>query len=542
MRSYCDGLEWRARAYVASYHFQRNTVMNLVSFLWKNVTTKNTYIYRRRRVVATRRLLYSMSRRTQVLRRSVSAPASAADAKFCWSCKSWFCKFDTVRLKCRQHYLCKTCLRRKATTNVHRMYVCSFCSSISVSTASIYTFVDHDNLLLEAQKLAARYFESDKDIDHRVRINYRALGDIIAAKRDINLGKVYNCQAVYINDSRFSLKLTEASFHTGGQKEVDTRICVDIMSILTPTTPATVVLVSGDRDILPALEKVLEAGWRVEIYMWEKSTAARLKELARDNEKCEFISLNIKLEDIISRNYIAPSEIEEESSIVLSVSYDQFKEEDRVYKTHPHWWQNLQEISKWPVQYRWLESVQISKRRKSVLEKPRLLLVFKGLGERKTKSLLSNIPSLDEDPHQEPCEMYSSFKQKLEQSRFSSFAWSQVSSRLSTPRHSPHCCSGKNCEEGLRCAFYHTHEDEKYFRRNCGKGFFSRKTQLCRQVPSHCSNHEDCEFAHGSDDGWCTKCHERGHFKRDCKNSECKHPKHAVTVRQLSIALESISS
>jgi hypothetical protein len=48
---------------------------------------------------------------------------------------------------------------------------------------AIPVFVDHDNLLVEAQKLGAEYFNSDKD--DKIRIKYRKLGDFIAGERTV---------------------------------------------------------------------------------------------------------------------------------------------------------------------------------------------------------------------------------------------------------------------------------------------------------------------------------------------------------------------
>ena len=428
------------------------------------------------------------------------------------------------------------------------MYACLACSATpSSSPAPVYVFVDHDNILVEAQKIAAKDFDSDTD--HRVHINFKKLGDVVIEGRTlVGKGKVYNCRKVDINDiARFSLVLTESSRHTRRQKQVDTNICVDIMDVLTPTTPSTIVLLSGDCDILPALKKVLEAGWKVEIYAWEHNTAEYLKKLAAENVNCifkpldpYFKPLDDEFPDIISYHYYISSikDEDEVTSVVLTVSCSKFKRDNRVYKTHASWWEKLEEISKSPVQYSWLRKVA-----EYELNEPKLLLVFRKLDIIRTKDLLPHIPRIAEDiPHERHPEMYNNFKERLEQGRSrsisltSSNTWSTVATRYSTPRSTPACCLGKNCEDGQKCVYYHSVDERKYFtiKVRGGKGHPYRKTRLCPQPVSH-SLPEKCDFAHGPNDGWCIKCHQKGHFKVTCNNSECNHPKH--TARQLSQAL-----
>ena len=481
---------------------------------------------------------------------------SVPDNKSCLICK--FVKFETICLNCGLHAICKECLQKKAEKNVGCMYECSACligtaAAAAAAPTPIPVFVDHDNLLVEAQKMGGEYFDSVKD--HRIRIEYRKIGDFIAGERTVK-SRVYTGLPLRINDERFVVVTTKNSVHTGKQKEIDTMISVDIMDTLTlkqnSFVSPTIVLVSGDRDMLPALKKVLEAGWKVEIYMWERNTATDLKELANNNkDTCLFVPLNEHFEDILYRNYFTLTD--DDSSVVLTVKH-KIEKEERIYQTHQSWWKEVEQLSKWPVQYRRLDKVLLSKKPfEYVLEEPRLLLVFKGLEITKTRMLLSRIPSLDKDPHEKPCEMYTDFKERLEQGRSRSKSctprdtWSMVASRRSTPQSTPttyECCSGKNCEEGLKCSFYHSADDKSYFETNGGKGHPPRKTRVCSRR-SYCKNPEKCDFAHGAKDGWCKKCHKRGHFKQTCHSSECKHPKHTARqqshARQLSHALTEIS-
>ena len=476
-------------------------------------------------------------RRSSVVRGEkggVSTPTTsdASDiTRACFSCQSSVeSEFERIALNCRKHFVCRECLRRKAVRDAQSMWVCFICTPVPVYSAPEHVFVDHDNLLLEAMKLKAGSFSRKVD-DHRVRIDYRRLGDFIAKERIIT-GRVYNCRPAIVKDERFTLALSRASDNTGGQKEVDTGICVDIMDALTCDTRSTVALVGGDRDILPALKKALEAGWRVKIYMWECSTSMDLKKLPQAYKNCTFVPLDENFENIY-RCYYATSTTETETSVVL---FENFKcdKNGKIYEAHSDWWKKMEQAIEWPVQYKWIESVQL-RYCLYMLDKPRLLLVFKDLTEAEARDKLLTIPTLSDDgsDRERAPEIYSDFRERIEQqailSSGPSTEWSQASSRCSTPRHTPKCCLGKNCEDGLKCQLAHSSEDKEYFGKNRGKGFYWRKTKLCNvENCPHSKDIKKCNFAHGKEDGWCRNCHKRGHFYNSCKNPACKSQKHIL--------------
>ena len=63
------------------------------------------------------------------------------------------------------------------------------------------------------------------------------------------------------------------------------------------------------------------------------------------------------------------------------------------------------------------------------------------------------------------------------------------------------CCSGKNCEDGANCKYFHSSEDMDFF--GNGKGNRYLKTQLCKKFPKCDRSTIKCKFAHGESDGWC---------------------------------------
>lgn len=75
-----------------------------------------------------------------------------------------------------------------------------------------------------------------------------------------------------------------------------------------------------------------------------------------------------------------------------------------------------------------------------------------------------------------------------------------------------------NCEEGIVCLYQHSEAELDYFEENGGRGNPARKTNECKHFKQgYCYRRkEDCDFAHGDDDAWCTNCKVNGHYKEDC--------------------------
>ena len=62
---------------------------------------------------------------------------------------------------------------------------------------------------------------------------------------------------------------------TRKEKGIDTQLVADIteMACTTPKEQCTtIVIISGDANVMPAIQKVLKyKGWKVEVYMWESA-------------------------------------------------------------------------------------------------------------------------------------------------------------------------------------------------------------------------------------------------------------------------------
>ena len=455
-----------------------------------------------------------------------------------------------MRLACHIHSICDECLIRKAGEEKRSedLLVCRSkeCTSEAPAPLPIYAFIDHANLWIEAKKLGSRHLQFDSQEDHRVRINYKRLREVIGGRRKIE-GTVYasensrrDLEMSLCNCDGFTLKTVERSAISGRQKRVDSMIIMDMLELKRTSGRSVIVLISGDCDFLDPVKSVLNDGWKVEILMWNHNTADELKTL---EGSCTYKPLDEHWDDIVYKtNHIFSSDIDtitiHNPSLVLTFPRHKFQKGQHIDRTCPDWWKKLEQISMWPVQYKWLTD-----------EARHLLLVFKELELCKTRMLAEKInkPSSEEFklPDVERCEMYYDYKERLKRGPPTpvtpDLAWSKVTSRhtsrCSTPALTRQqvCCSGTNCELGKNCSYRHSEADREYFRRRGTKS--NRKTRLCPRR-RQCINPSRCDFTHGQYDRFCLKCHKTGHFKDVCPNAKCTHPQHTVSLAAKKLHLQ----
>ena len=191
-------------------------------------------------------------------------------------------------LNCNIHYYCKECFRTKTKQEgLEEMYMCraNGCLSLgeSYDELPIYIFVDNSNIWIGAKKLGSKMKNFKSPEDHRVRIDYKLLMEHVANGRNVDPEgcKIYMSEPpeiervkTKIEESGWSIEVLLKSTFTGKEKEVDSTIIKDIVVLakIPVIKQSTIVLISGDRDMRPAVEHILQkaTGWKVEIWMWEE--------------------------------------------------------------------------------------------------------------------------------------------------------------------------------------------------------------------------------------------------------------------------------
>ena len=493
-------------------------------------------------------------------------------------------------LKCElKHKICQKCLptnTKRFGCEEYEMYTCPECyTEPTVPSPHVWIFADNSNIWIEAMKHASKMKGFISKQDGRVRIDIGRLTDVVTGGREVEQATLYGSEPPKVDTvwkkintyKNWRVKTSERSAVTGKEKEVDAELVTDVTEVACNTPPhlrGTIIIISGDRDICPAVQATLTKNggkytWKVEIHVWKHATTLlfRLHELNKKYPGCVFCDLldnHMKKVTFLNRQLSLKRE-KNISNCSAVISIKQGQDIAKQIIKNEEWWKKLEDAAKWPVEYK----------QPDANEERYLLLVFWGMEEGKVKDLVKNLNNPPTEqfslPSIERCELFSMFKQRTQSGRGKYVTredgWTEVvkrnikpstasssagSTKLSTLKptqvRSPDllltasakpaqtrslksraesCCSGKNCEMGLKCKFYHTDEEQKYFKSREGVGNSLRKTRQCPDYPQCKRPTNWCNYAHEEHDRWCTSCHNSGHFSRDCKNPRCSHKSHS---------------
>ena len=213
------------------------------------------------------------------------------------TCLDCGCPGGQIDLTCKRHKVCQQCFQKKrARLPSSDMFECSNeTHDVDVDAEvsenpPIWIFVDDSNIWIEAKALASRTKHFKTGEDHRVRIDIGKLTDVVAAGRPVAEGILYGSEpppvdSVWEKIRQQGWKVTpkKRSLITYKEKQLDTQIVADIteMACITPREErTTIVVITGDADVIPAIEKVQKyEGWTVEVYMWKHALSASLGRL-----------------------------------------------------------------------------------------------------------------------------------------------------------------------------------------------------------------------------------------------------------------------
>ncbi|KAI6779358.1 uncharacterized protein J7T54_000456 [Emericellopsis cladophorae] len=160
-------------------------------------------------------------------------------------------------------------------------------------------FVDDSNIWIEAQKFAASGNEympklEDSDIDLRLRIDIGRLVSTLCKSRTQGLSFLYGSRPppndsvwnAFKNRFKFKTKIYNRNSQNK-EKEVDNSLATDLVYEATELGVAArydtevhqrkertvFIVITGDRDILPPVRKVLDSDIRVELWGWKNGIA-----------------------------------------------------------------------------------------------------------------------------------------------------------------------------------------------------------------------------------------------------------------------------
>ena len=250
----------------------------------------------------------------------------ATEAAACSDCG---CPDAQINLECSTHVVCAACLGQRGTSSPQNVLKCGECVKEKETTplsyrdallckkpttiaeeqnedaeasiheelpGGIWIFVDDSNIWIEAKKLQSEKRKLKTKQDHRVRIDVGKLADAVADGRIIRKGLLYGSEPPPVDTvwekirkiKNFSVHSKHRSQLTGKEKQVDTMLVADITEIAIETPMyerTTLILISGDADVIPGLEKALkQERWTVEVYMWKQAIAGSLRRFAADHK------------------------------------------------------------------------------------------------------------------------------------------------------------------------------------------------------------------------------------------------------------------
>ena len=431
-------------------------------------------------------------------------------------------------LSCGETSLCRKCLSRRVEQNIGQK--CDRCPANEEGESGkdkVFIFMDHSNTWIEAKK-----FKPSRDYkeDSRVRLEAGNLLHLVTKDRELpdRPAKLYGSEPPPL-DSVWDIYREKGWNITAPQrsrkeKRVDTQLVADVTELVCNENNGkhTIAIISGDEDVLPAVEKALEYDWKVEVYFWKNAMSAAIKKKAQvlvvnlddhyndicfTNRKCnplpEYMPL-IKANGIVislkDTGNVNGYVIEMESITGLHARY--FRLNELIQFTERKYEGLIVVVFEVEIGSFKLADVigQYKNGKFPFIEKLDTFISLSATGS-----------SIDgeqevEDETKEPesdftgYELASSHRKKKKKQLSSNF-----------------CQGGKHCPYGAKCKNRHSTEDQEYFRTHeLRKRLW--KTKLCfGYSKGECRKpSEQCNFAHGEKDAVCTKCDQIGHLTKDC--------------------------
>ncbi|XP_019637544.1 PREDICTED: uncharacterized protein LOC109479923 [Branchiostoma belcheri] len=491
------------------------------------------------------------------------------------------------------HFICKRCfLQYYKKTNENDRCPALACrqplsatsrTSDHSATEDVWIFVDDSNIWVEGKKVAGRARNFPRVVeDPRVRIDTGKLADLIAEDRHVVMGTLYGSEPPKI-DSVWR-KIRERGWRvpqpkrksriTGREKEVDAQLVADVTSLAceTPETKRGIIsLVTGDADMMPVLQKILEKPpWIAEIWMWEHAISKKLKDLPKiypGRVRVEF--LDQYLQRLTYTNYIFTiKEMPRIKKLLITQAVVLTEVERMFLHKNEKWVKQVEQSCGWPFQYNWLcenedfthdlllvflraknqsgevsypdlaHVMEVLESRPDLTRDAAKILTYqayRGQVPQANQIRLSNRFSTldgmcdsldklshdDDEDHSDLLEIQESDNPTTEGTGEAAegheLPWhlQMTTPNLPQAKYSQYCSRKFNCIHGKKCHYSHTPDEMSFFKqRPIGAQYY--KTRACNRWPNCNSRDHDCNFAHGAKDACCLKCNSRGHFTDDC--------------------------
>ena len=442
---------------------------------------------------------------------AMAMPADV-EGKMCNDCQKG--KTDIIRLKCKKHFICESCCdeREASPEFTRKIRECQKCHPEAFQTQppKVWIYVDDSNLWIQGKKAYAEAHNLLTSEDPRARFDIGQLNEVVAEGREVGGRTLYGSKPPPVDtvwakmeEQGWNVKIEKKSYHTGKEKQVDSKLITDVASVVNREKIGTVIIVAGDVDYKPPIEEALARGWNVEVWSWERALSAAIRDHRSRGKglRVEYLNGHIPRIMFVNREF-DPARFKEEgllsrlndSSILLTVSK---KHNDKSWKDFTD---RLQEITNWPISYLEVARadgfIEVLAIFLSVMdEKPDLDTCIKRISKVKKSLKLTGspikFPSLRETFGGKP--------EWLDPLLSQCTAPDAEYGEDTSDTRSVHSSRSRRSSERYRPA-------ERY------------KTELChRYAKSSCPKGDQCKFAHGERDpmAWCVICEKKGHIAGD---------------------------
>ena len=322
----------------------RPTFAPIVDTLREEFANKGTWLYEICARIITVQDLVKVNR---ICTMATSLPAVGKPS--CLDCQKADSNPD-VMLKCKKHYICYNCCdeREVHPEFTRKIRECQKCHPEVFQTQppKVWIYVDDSNLWIQGKKAYAKAHNLLTSEDPRARFDIGQLNEVVAKGREVGGRMLYGSKPPPVDtvwakmeELGWNVKIENKSYHTGKEKQVDSQLITDVVSVVNREKIGTVIIVAGDVDYKPPIEEALDRGWNVEVWSWEKALSAAIRDHRRRGKglRVEYLNGHIPQIMFVNREF-DPARFKEEvllywlndSSILLTVSKNTMTKAGRI--------------------------------------------------------------------------------------------------------------------------------------------------------------------------------------------------------------------
>ena len=317
----------------------------------------------------------------------------------------------------------------------------------------------------------------------------------------------------------------------------------------------TFIIVTGDRDLKPPIELVLDSGVPVELWSWDDSMALEFRRLANTNDLFTVNKLDKAQKkfsytaimstrnerDIDSAHAIIYKDVPRGRRFlytlaghmsrlmrVLYITRHDFVKEDKQHLIFqfPHSKPEhvLKQLSKYNMEYQpcsYPEYISSLEHNSEPIQRLKYKVV--AVGELDIDSLQESPMNMDIEAigsNGSTAETKGDISDKDDDDEWETVARKKAGRMTYMGRRKDIPCEwGDHCAKAGDCPYKHIEYEKRLFANFPRAHFKLLKTTICPYIDNHISKEKQmlCIYAHSEEDSWCRRCKMYGHLTDNCK-------------------------